>query len=143
MSRCIQPRAIVVWLLFAASAGAVLGVAARVAMRLVALQAGIPSEFSLGGSIEIVLFGAILGAPVALAFWACRRYWRLPAGSGVLLTLGLFAILALWPTPAARGALAATNDAPAVTAVIFGAAFVVYGVALEMLWRFIPSRVSS
>ncbi len=131
------------WLLLAASAGVVLGVAARIAMRLIALQAGVSSGFSLGGSVEVVLLGAVLGTPVALAFWACRLYWRLPAWSGVLLALGLFAILALWPTPAARGALAATTDAPVVTAVIFAAAFLAYGVVLELLWRLLPSRVSS
>jgi hypothetical protein len=130
-------RLVGLWLALAAGAGVALGIAARIAMRIVALQADAPPAFSLGGSVEIVLFGAMLGAPVALVFWMCRRRWRLPSGSGVVLALGLFAILAARPSPAARGALAATDDAPFVTAMIFGAAFAAYGLVLELLWRFL------
>jgi hypothetical protein len=122
-------------LAFAAGAGAVLGIATRVAMRLVAWQAGMNSSFSLSGSLEIVLFGMLIGAPVALLYWVCRDRFALPRLAGVGAALGLFAVLAAWPTSSARSALAATPDTPIVTAVIFGTAFLVYGAALEALWR--------
>ena len=133
-------KAIGAWLLRAACAGMALGIATRVAMRLVALQADVPSAFSLGGSVEVVLLGTIVGAPAALVYWGCRHRFRLPPWSGVIAALLLFAALAARPTPAARSALGATADAPLVTAAIFGAAFVVYGVVLEVLWRLNPLK---
>jgi hypothetical protein len=122
-------------LALAACAGAVLGIATRVAMRLVAWQAGVNASFSFGGSFEIVLFGILVGTPLALLYWGCRARFALPRLTGVAAALALFAVLALWPTPSARGALAATPDTPIVTAAIFAAAFLVYGVALDALWR--------
>ncbi len=42
--------------------GLLLGVAARLVMRFVALEAGIPAAFSPGGSLEVVAFGAGTGS---------------------------------------------------------------------------------
>jgi hypothetical protein len=121
--------------MLAICAGAVLGIAARAAMRIVAWQSGVHASFSLDGSVEIVVFGIMLGAPIALLYWAFRRRVALPWWTGVAAALVLFAILALWPTPSARSALASTPDAPLATAAIFAAVFVVYGVTLEAFWR--------
>lgn len=123
------------WLLLAACAGLTLGVAARVAMRLVALQADVSPGFSFGGSVEVVLYGALVGTPVALLYWVCRQRVRLPAWAGVTIGLVLFAFLATWQPPSARSALRDTPDAPVATSLLFAGVFVVYGVALEMLWR--------
>lgn len=124
-----------VWIGLATCAGLALGVAARVGMRLIALQADASPEFSFGGSVEVVLFGIIVGTPVALIVWVCRYRFRLPARTGVIAGLVLFGVLALWQPPATRSALRATPDAPIATGAVFGAVFVVYGVVLDALWR--------
>jgi hypothetical protein len=126
-------------MLLALCAGGVLGVAARVAMRIIAWQAGVNAAFSLGGSVEVILLGVLVGAPGALLYWACRRRFTLPAWAGIVAALLLFGVFAAWPTPSARSALVATPDAPAATAVVLAMVFVVYGAALEALWRVRPS----
>lgn len=123
------------WLLLAVCAGLILGVAARGAMRLVALQAEVAPAFSWGGSVEIVVLGALVGAPVALVFWACRERFHLPPWSSVAAGLLVFGALAVWPPPSARSALRGTPDAPSLTGLAFGGVFLVYGIALEVLWR--------
>jgi hypothetical protein len=123
------------WMALAVAAGIVLGVTSRIAMRLVALQAEVGPEFSLGGSIEVVLFGVLVGAPAALAFWACRNRFALPAWSAILAALLVFAGLVVWQPPAAQRALLGTPDAPIATVAVFAAAFVLYGIALELFWR--------
>jgi hypothetical protein len=123
------------WLLLAACAGLTLGVAARIAMRVVALQAEVVPAFSWGGTVEIVVFGALVGAPIALLFWACRARLHLPPWSSVAVGLLVFGALVVWPPPSARSALRGTPDAPSLTALAFAGVFVVYGVALEVLWR--------
>ena len=131
------------WIGLAACAGVTLGVAARVAMRLIALQAGVSPEFSLGGSLEVILFGIIVGAPVALIVWASRYRFRLPVWSGVIAGLVLFAALATWQPPAARSALGATPDRPIATAAVFAAVFALYGAILDVLWHSKQPRASS
>jgi hypothetical protein len=115
-------------------AGAVLGLASRVAMRLVAFKADVAPGFSLGGSIEVVLFGMLIGTPIALVVSACRRRFSLPAWTGVAVGLALFASFTVWQPPAARSALSTVPDAAFTTAACFAAAFVLYGVVLDVLW---------
>jgi hypothetical protein len=130
--RFLQPARL--WIVPATAAGVALGVAARVAMRVVAWQAGVSASFSFGGSLEVVLFGAMIGAPAALVYWACRRRFDLPQGSGIAAGLLLLAALAAWPPPAARSALGGTPDARPATALAFAAAFATYGLVLDLLW---------
>ena len=131
-------RLAVEWIALALGAGLWLGIAGRIAMRLVSLEAGVAPEFSTGGSVEVALFGALLGAPIALAFLIARSRWKLPAWSGVIVGLLLFAALALVPPDPARSALVATPDSPAATAVLFGLAFASYGALLGALTRLRP-----
>jgi hypothetical protein len=140
MTRQPRLKAAVRPLTLAVCAGAVLGIAARLAMRVVAWQSDVSASFSFGGSLEIVVLGVMIGAPVALLYWVCRARLGLPRWTGVGFALLLFAILALRPTPSARSALAATPDRPRATLVTFAAVFIVYGVALDLLWR--PRRSS-
>jgi hypothetical protein len=104
-------------------------------MRFVAVEAGIAPGFSLGGSLDVVAFGAILGAPAALVFWACRVRWRLPWGAGAAAGLLLFAAVVVIRPPAASSALASTPDTTLVTTLLFAVAFASYGVLLDVLWR--------
>ena len=59
-------------------AGLVLGAAGRAVMYFVALEAGEAAGFSLGGSVDVILFGALVGTPVALVFWLVRPRVPLP-----------------------------------------------------------------
>jgi hypothetical protein len=104
-------------------------------MRGVAVEADVRRGFSIGGSLEVVAFGALLGAPVALAFWAARRRWRLPRGAGTAVGLLLLAVLSIFQPPAASSALGATPDSPLATGLLFTAAFGSYGLLLDLLWR--------
>jgi hypothetical protein len=122
--------------------GVILGLAVRLAMRFVALESGMSVGFSVGGSLEVIVFGAMLATPVALAFFAVRsRVARWSPSLGVAFGLLLFATLSAFPPPSASSALAATPDTPAATAVAFAAIFVLWGVVLESLARWIPPGV--
>ena len=127
------------WLMLATCSGIILGAASRIAMRVVALETNEPVGFSIGGSLDVVGFGVVVGAPAAVVFWICRSWRSLPLGSGLLVGALLFAILASVPPPAAKSALDATNDTPIVTAFAFAVAFVVYGASLDILWRWMTS----
>lgn len=122
--------------ILAAASGLLLGVAARLVMRFVALESGVAPGFSLGGSLEVVVFGALIGMPVALLFFVLRPRvqprWPWP---GLACGLLLFAVLAAAPPPAARSALADTPDTPAATAFAFALLLAAWGVALEALYR--------
>lgn len=126
---------IAAWCAWAVAAGLWLGFAGRLVMRLVAVEAGVAPGLSLGGSLEVVAFGVMLGAPVALVFWACRAKWPMPLGSGIAWGLLTFTALVALPPPAARSALAATPDAAPTTAVLFALVFASYGALLDLIWR--------
>lgn len=130
------------WSFAAIGAGVALGVAARLAMRLIAWQAGVNPEFSFGGSVEVILFGVVVGTPVALVVWLCRHLVALPRWTGVFAGLLLFAVLSAWPPSAARSALEGTPDAPMATGVVFAAAFAVYGIVLDAMWHLKERRLS-
>jgi hypothetical protein len=71
----------------ALAVGLVLGAVARLMMRLVTLAAGHTPEFSLGGTLGIMIAFALFMAPGALlaALWRGRGRWLLLAGATVLL----------------------------------------------------------
>lgn len=121
-------------------AGTTLGIAGRVLMRIIAREAGLPGSYSLGGSLEVVLFGVFIGTPVALVFWLSRPrlHWRRPL-PGVALGLLGTGLLATFPPPSARSALAATPDTPVFTWLGFGFLVTAWAVALDRatpwIWR--------
>ena len=120
----------------AAACGVLLGIAARLVMRFVAMESGLDGAFSVGGSLEVVAFGALIGAPIAWLFFTLRprAHIRFP-WAGLLCGLGLFLLFSLVPPPAARSALADTPDTPAATALAFAALFVAWGWILEYVGR--------
>jgi hypothetical protein len=116
--------------------GALLGIAARVVMRFIALESGLDGGFSVGGSLEVVAFGLLVGTPVALAFLSFRRRLSVPAPwGGVAVGLCLFFVLSVLQPPSAQSALAGTPDTPEATAVAFGVMFAAWGVFLDSLAR--------
>jgi hypothetical protein len=126
----------------AIAAGLLLGVGGRVVMRAIALLAGLAPESSLGGSLEVILFGCVLGVPVALVFFALRTRaepgaWWPGLATGVALGIGITLI----PPGPARGALAGTPIHPGIAIALFLGLFAIYGLLLELLWRW-PRRTA-
>ncbi|MBK5297535.1 MAG: hypothetical protein JJE40_10285 [Vicinamibacteria bacterium] len=66
------------WCVEALGAGLLLGIGARLAMRVLSWLARTASGFSTGGSVEIVVFGALLGLKsVARSLTSsARAEWR-------------------------------------------------------------------
>jgi hypothetical protein len=118
----------------AVASGVLLGAMARLVMRGVALEADVPTGFSIGGSLEVVGFGAMVGTPVALLFALVRarvdlsRPWL-----GAIVGALVFGVLATLLPPSAASALRDTPDAPVATAVSFGVMFVVWGMLMDLL----------
>jgi zinc transporter ZupT len=110
------------------------------AMRFIALEAGMAPGFSSGGSLEVILFRAMIGVPVALLVWICRAKWRLPFWFGTIAGVALFVILSVFQPPAARSALAGTPDKAWWTTVLFAAVFVFYGAVIDAIWTWRKSR---
>jgi len=69
----------------------VLGIGGRVSMRGIAVLAGAPGSFSLGGSVTVVFLGAVAGLAGALILMALRTF--LPRW--LIQTLLFYAILVL------------------------------------------------
>jgi hypothetical protein len=115
------------------AAGLLLGVLGRIAMALLAMYLG-RAGFTLGGSLEVVATGLAIGVPAALAFAWLERFLRGgPALRGATFGAALFLLLALVPPPAARSALVGTpSRLHVLAALLFGLAFVVYGIALGL-----------
>lgn len=118
--------------LSAAVSGVILGLAARLVMRFVALESGMRGGFSIGGSLEVIVFGALVGAPIALVFFLLRPRLRVRAPwAGLIAGFAVFAVMALLPPEAARSALDGTPDTPGATALAFAILFLAWGVLLE------------
>jgi hypothetical protein len=133
---CEAVRTGVTWFFEALVAGLLLGCGARLAMRVLSWVAGTAAEFSTGGSVEIVVFGTLLGTPLALGLFLLRswRGWTHP-WVGLWVSLGIFATLAARPSPSARSALAASPVPGAVIFLVFGALFALFGLWIDARWR--------
>ena len=129
-------RAGLIWFVEALVAGLLLGCGARIAMRVLSWLAGTASAFSTGGSVEIVVFGTLLGTPLALAVFVIRNWrgWTHP-WVGLWVSLGIFATVAARPSPSAQSALAASPVPGVVIVLVFGALFALFGVWIDTRWR--------
>lgn len=73
------------------TAGALMGLIARISMRLFALADGSRPTFSVGGTAAVIaIFAVILGIPLALLY---VRFWRPLAATGGLNGLAYGAVL--------------------------------------------------
>jgi hypothetical protein len=123
-------------LLLSIVAGLILGIAGRAVMRFVALESGLDTGFSLGGSLEVIAFGAFVGVPAAALYLATRGRLAIDGWwPGLVFGAALFAAMTMAQPPAARSALAGTPDTPVATALAFAVVFVGWGVGLEWLAR--------
>ena len=134
ISLSLRMKSSVEWLLLAACAGLTLRGAARVAMRVVALQAEVAPAFSGAGPWRWSSSARSSALPSPFSSGHADRGFAL-RHSPVLRPGSSYSALALWPPPSARSALRGTSGAQSLTVVAFAGVFVVYGVALEVLWR--------
>ena len=120
----------------AALAGLVLGVVGRIAMRWIALEAGLEGGGTWGGTVEVVAFGALIGTPVALIFLLVRPRIALRVPwAGVIGGIVFFALAVLLRPPSARSALSGTPDTPVFTALAFLIVLTGWMVGLDYLSR--------
>jgi hypothetical protein len=123
-------------------AGLLWGIGARLAMRIMAIVAERPAEFSIQGSLLILLLGAFIGIPAGLLFVAIRRY--LPGrGQWKALSFGLLTLLVLG-YPFYTGPLRDESGLGhrALAFVMFEGLLVLFGMAVAMaaawLERMVP-----
>ena len=75
-------------------AGLAVGLGARIAMRIVALAAGIQPEFTMEGTLFILMSTAVMGAPLGPVFLAVRR-WLPGSGRSKALSFGVLVLIFL------------------------------------------------
>jgi hypothetical protein len=123
------------------AAGLFWAVLARLAMRIMALLAGRTPEFSLEGTLLILLVGAFIGIPAGLLFVAIRRF--LPGTARTkALGFGLLVLLVLgYPfyVGPLRGEAVLGHETLAF--VMFEGLLLVFGVAMAALAMWLDRRV--
>jgi hypothetical protein len=126
-------------------AGAVvLGVGGRMVMRALAVIAEREVEFSLGGTIEVVAFGAITGSIAGAAFVAIKKY--LPGAQplkGMSFGLLVFLALAIVRLPSVERSVAAFDGFLSPIVLMFGAKFLLFGIALAIAEEGLSRRFGS
>ncbi|MGQ0650381.1 MAG: hypothetical protein ACT4P7_22805 [Gemmatimonadaceae bacterium] len=115
-------------------AGILLGLAARLVMRVIAILASAVEGFSWEATLELVVLGIMVGAPLALLFFLVRPRLRLRRPwAGVVYGVVVFVVSAVFPPAAARSAMAGTPDDPRVTAALFAVLWIGFGLLLESI----------
>jgi hypothetical protein len=124
--------------------GVVLGVGGRMVMRALAVIAEREVDFSFSGTIEVVAFGAIIGSIAGAAFVAIKKY--LPGATplkGMSFGLLTFLALAIVRLPSVeRSAVAFEGFLPPIV-LMFGAVFLLYGIALAIAEEGLSRRFGS
>jgi len=122
-------------LLAGPAAGALaLGAGGRLAMYASAAHVGRATHFSAGGSLGIVLIGAVLGT-IGAALFGLATWWlpRVRVSHGVVFGLLFLAVLAPLQPPAIREETDAFRGRLAFPLACFACAFAGYGAMLG--WR--------
>lgn len=117
--------------------GILIGIAARMAMRIVALVIDQGLEFSIGGTLGIILVVSFSSVLLCLIFVAVRKY--LP-GAGLLKGLAFGGLVFLCiGIPFLLGLLGPPDEVsvgpPLLGRSLFGALFLIYGLATEMIFE--------
>ena len=102
-------------------------------MRAVALAGGLSPAFSVGGTLEVLLIGALYGAAGGLFYELLARLrpdWHWPRA--VILGVALFGFAAA-TSAAGRGAVAGVPQVRALVFALFGALFLAYGSVVHAL----------
>jgi len=121
--------------------GILMGIAARIAMRIVALVVDQGLEFTVAGTLGIILVVSFASVLLGLIFVAVRKY--LP-GAGLLKGLAFSGLVFLCiGIPFLLGLLGPPDEVsvgpPLLGRSLFGALFLIYGFAVEMIFeRLLP-----
>lgn len=117
-----------------AAGAVVLGLGGRLLMRAIALGFGGAAGFSWGGTVEVVVFGALVGAAGGLAYGlVLRRFVKPPLGRAIALGLGSYLVLAVLPYDAKMAIAAFPQSQWPVILLAFAGLFVLFGLATEKL----------
>lgn len=103
---------------------AILGIGGRLLMRVVANLEGQPPMWTVGGTVTVAFYGAVVGAFVGFLYYLLRRFVRSPW----LRTAAFFVICGLIALRGVRGS-------PAVGQMLFMALSMVYLVVVDLMGR--------
>ena len=109
-----------------------LGMGGRIAMRAIAVAQGQPQSFSWGGSLTVVMLGAVAGAAIGIIFLIARTLFPRPQA----LRVGFF-----WLVVAAFVARG-LNPVSVLNVSLFAPLFVVHGTLMFLYWCRIRFRVA-
>ena len=117
--------------------GILMGIAARIAMRIVALIVDQGLEFTVAGTLGIILVVSFASVLLGLIFVGVRKY--LP-GAGLLKGLAFSGLVSLCiGIPFLLGLLGPADEVsdgpPLLGRSLFGALFLIYGLAVEMIFE--------
>lgn len=134
-------RKIGIGLLSGLIGGLVWGIGARIAMRIVVLAAHGRPEFSIGGTLGILMVGAVFGLPLGLIVAGTRRF--LPDSrlrSGLMYGL-LMLLLPGWPIHS--GFIMGESDlgVRVLAVAMFGALFVGFGMVVALAYTWLDRRL--
>jgi hypothetical protein len=110
----------------------ILGGVGRLIMRLLALSIDRPTSFSLGGSFEVVAYGALLGLGGGLVKFVAKSVGEGKMG-GLFVGLMTFALARLTLPGHIAETAAPFADLMWLVYGLFGAAFLAFGIALSMV----------
>src|SRR5947209_9619686 len=118
-------------------AGILMGIAARLAMRIVALVVDKGLEFTVAGTLGIILMVSFASVLLSLIFVAVRKY--LP-GAGLLKGLAFSGLVFFFiGIPFLLGLLGPPDEVsvgpPLLGRSLFGALFLIYGLVTEMIFE--------
>ena len=126
-------RKLVVGLLAATTSGILcIGLGGRIAMHIIGRLADKLEGFSFAGSMDVVLFGALIGAPAGIVFvllWNRMGAWKFLRG----LTAGFLTYaVTIVAIPSRFTELAMAFDQLLIPVImIFGACFLFFGIVVE------------
>jgi hypothetical protein len=120
--------------------GAALGAGSRVVMRVFAILVGQPTEFTVGGSLGLVVFGAIFGLAGGLVYVVVRRFvpgpWPVPGLAFGLALVGL--VLATMGGAGSEG-----SADPGLATRLFAGLALAYGVFTAWLAQLVERRLAA
>ena len=110
---------------------AILGVGGRIVMSVIALMGNLTPTWSLGGSVDVIVFGALVGAAMGLVYVFVQKYLPGPRlVKGLLAGLLLFGTMALIRPASAQSAMAGFTTLTIPVLLMFGTICLIYGAAL-------------
>lgn len=120
--------------LAALAGAAILGVGGRVVMRVIGQSRGLPREFSIGGTLEVIFAGTWRGVLGGLLYLGLDRFasrlrppWRGPLAGMLVFLVSVIAL------PPELRTLIAELGATGLSVGLFGLLFLIYGGSLEAL----------